>query len=45
MKEVLRTNEKTLISPVGLREANSLELANFVSARPPTGDFYFRGKK
>ena len=40
MKDVLRTNEKTLISPVGLKEANSLELANFVSARPPAGDFY-----
>lgn len=40
MKAVLRTNEKTLKSPVGLKEASSKELANFVSARPPTGDFY-----
>jgi len=40
-QEVLRTNPINQ-SPVGQREADSQGLANFVSARPPTGDYYSR---
>ena len=46
LKEVLRTNEKTLKSSVGFKKASSQKgLANFVSARPPTEDLYFEEDK
>jgi len=43
VKNVLRTGEDTIHSPVGIKAADSQGLANFVSARQPTGDFNSTG--